>query len=188
MSAAPQDHDARPDEEVFDGPPSKSAKKREMHALQAIGEQLVALSADKLARLEMPDELRAAILDARRFTRHEARRRQMQFIGRLMRGVDPAPLQAALDAFNGVSKEEVARHHRLERLREDFLADEQVAGRIVGQWPAADLQHLRSLRRKALREREQDKPPRAYRELFRVLRDLDDVQAADDEPTNTENS
>jgi len=159
-----------------------------MHALQAIGEELVALSSDKLARLEMPDELRAAVMDARRFNKHEARRRQMQYIGRLMRDVDSEPLRAALDAFNGVSKEEVARHHRLERLREDFLGDEQVAGRIVAQWPAADLQHLRALRRKALREREQDKPPRAYRELFRVLRDLDDVRAAEDEPTNTENS
>jgi ribosome-associated protein len=186
MSVAPQDHDEAHEDDPFDGRPSKSARKREMHALQSIGEELVALPADKLARLDIPDELRVAIADARRFNRHEARRRQMQYIGRIMRGIDPEPLRAALDAFNGVSKAEVARHHRLERLREDFLADEQVAGRIVAAWPNADLQHLRTLRRNALRERELHKPPRSYRELFRILRELDAAAVADNDTPDPE--
>jgi ribosome-associated protein len=97
----------------------------------------------------------------------------MQYIGRLMRNCDPEPIQAQLDVFNGLSKDEIARQHRLERLRSDFLEDEQCIGRIAAQWPGADLQHLRALRRNALKEREQDKPPRAFRELFRMLRDLD---------------
>ncbi|MDX5364442.1 MAG: DUF615 domain-containing protein [Pseudazoarcus pumilus] len=180
MSNAWQDPDDVADD-AFDGRPSKSERKREMHALQDIGAELVELPADRLKRLELPEDLRAAVLEARRITKHEARRRQMQYIGKLMRGVDAEPIRAALDAFKNVSKEEIARHHRLERLRDDFLGDEQVAGRIVEQWPHADLQHLRTLRRNALKEREQNKPPRAYREIFRILRELDGAPARDDE-------
>jgi ribosome-associated protein len=175
---APMIDDAResdvpePDDESYRGP-SKSSRKREMLALQSLGEQLVALSADRLSRVPMPDDLRDAIRDAQRFTKHEARRRQLQYVGRLMRNVDADPIKACLDAFNGVSRAETARQHRLERLRSDLLEDEKVLGNIARDWPGADLQHLRVLRRNALKEREQGKPPRAYRELFRVLRDLD---------------
>lgn len=175
---APMIDDAResdvpePDEESYRGP-SKSSRKREMLALQSLGEQLVALSADRLSRVPMPDDLRDAIRDAQRFTKHEARRRQLQYVGRLMRDVDAEPIRACLDAFNGVSRAETARQHRLERLRSDLLEDEKALGNIARDWPGADLQHLRVLRRNALKEREQGKAPRAYRELFRVLRDLD---------------
>lgn len=158
--------------------PSKSAKKREMHALQALGEELVTLSSDRLLRIELPDELRSAIMAYQRFPKHEAKRRQMQYIGRLMRSVDPEPIRAVLDALSGASKAEAARLKRLEKLRDDFLADEQQAGKIVAAWPGADLQHLRTLRRNALTERDQNKPPRAYRELFRVLRELEQSHAA----------
>ena len=162
-----------PEDEEADRGPSKSSRKREMHALQQLGEELVALSADQLSQVPIPDDLLAAVKDARRFTKHEARRRQMQYIGRLMRHIDPEPIQAKLEAFKGVSKAEIARQHRLERIRADFLEDEQVAGRINELWPGADLQHLRTLRRNALKERELNKPPRAFREIFRILRDLD---------------
>lgn len=154
-------------------PPSKSRRKREMHALQDIGEQLVALSVDQLKKVPMPEELAAAVLDAKRMTKHEARRRQMQYVGKLMRNVDPAPIRAQLDVFAGVSKAEVARQHRLERLRNDLLEDEKALQKIGEVWPDADFQQLRTLRRNALKEREQNKPPRAFRELFRVLRELD---------------
>lgn len=185
------------DEADDDGRPSKSSRKREMHALQDIGEELVAMPADRLARMALPDELRAAVMDARRFTKHEARRRQMQYIGRVMRGIDAEPIREAIDAFKNVSRAEVARHHRLERLRADFLEDEKVATRIAETWPGADMQYLRTLRRNALKERELNKPPRSFREMFRVLRELDgasDVadEASDDEIDNeidnTENS
>ena len=161
------------DSEDFNRGPSKSSKKREMHALQALGEALVALSVDQLARVPIPDRLLEAVRDAKRFTKHEARRRQMQYIGKLMRDIDPEPIRAQLEIFSGASKAEVARQHRLERLRDGLLEDEQRIGDIVALWPDADLQHLRTLRRNAVKEREQQKPPRAYREIFRVLRDLD---------------
>lgn len=164
--------ESQPDEEVWRGP-SKSSRKRDMHRLQDLGEALVALSVDQLAKVPIPDDLLIAVKDAKRFTKHEARRRQMQYIGRLMRHIDPEPIQAQLDVFKGLSRSEIARQHRLERLRNEFLEDEKLIGRIAEVWPDADLQHLRVLRRNALKERELQKPPRAYRELFRVLRTLD---------------
>jgi len=152
--------------------PSKSAIKRSMTELQTLGEALVGLSKDQIGKIELPDALREAVRDCQRFTQHEARRRQMQFIGKLMRSIDAAPIQAALDKINGVSAAENARMHALERLRERFLADEKVIGEIADAHPSADLQHLRQLRRNALREQELAKPPRAFRELFRALREL----------------
>lgn len=168
-------HPAHASDEDFDDDrgPSKSSIKREMHALQDLGEQLVALSPERLAKVPLPEALYEAIREAQRISKHGARRRQLQYVGKLMRNVDPEPIQAMLDVFNGVSKAEVARQHRLERLRSDFLEDEKVVGRIAEDWPEADIQHLRVLRRNALKEREQGKPPRAYREIFRILRDLD---------------
>jgi len=174
------DHDEQlPDDESgVPEPPSKSQRKRDMHALQDLGEQLVALSLDQLKKVPMPESLADAVRDAKRITKHEARRRQMQYVGKLMRNVDPEPIQAQLDVFNGVSKVEVARQHRLERLRVELLEDESTLQSIVETWPEADFQQLRTLRRNALKEREQNKPPRAFREIFRVLRDLDAGTAA----------
>jgi ribosome-associated protein len=155
------------------GRPSKSQLKREMDALQSLGEQLVALKTDRLAKIDMPDKLRDAVREAQRFiNKHEAKRRQLQYIGRLMRDVDPAPIQAALDEFNGVSAAANARQHALERLRARLMEDEAVLGEIAREHADADLQHLRQLRRNALKEAAANKPPRAFRELFRVLRAL----------------
>ncbi|MFZ5508603.1 MAG: ribosome biogenesis factor YjgA [Pseudomonadota bacterium] len=159
------------DSQQFDRP-SKSQRKRDMHALQELGACLVELSLEQLARMELPEDLREAVREAQRTTRHEARRRQLQYIGRLMRGVDPQPIRDALDAINGSSREQAALQHRLERLRSRLLEDEGVLGEIAAQAPGADLQHLRQLRRNALREQETGRPPRSYRELFRELRQL----------------
>jgi ribosome-associated protein len=98
----------------------------------------------------------------------------LQYIGKLMRNIDPAPIQAAIDEIDGVSAIANARLHALERLRERFLEDEGVLNEIAQRAPAADFQHLRQLRRNALKEKEESKPPRAYRELFRVLRELEE--------------
>ena len=161
--------------------PSKSQIKRDMTALQDLGAQLVALSAERLARIDMPDALRDAVREAQRISKHEAKRRQLQYIGRLMRSADPAPIQAALDEINGVSAAANARQHRLEQLRTRLLADEGVLGELAAAHPGIDLQHLRQLRRNALKEQELGKPPRAFRELFRVLRELQNITAEDAE-------
>jgi ribosome-associated protein len=158
---------------------SKSQRKRDSTALQKLGAALVELSAERLAKIEMPDNLRLAVQDARRITKHEARRRQMQYIGKLMRSTDPAPIQAALDAISGVSAAENQRMHRLERLRLRLLEDETAAlAEIVAAYPAADLQQLRQLRRNALKEQEQSKPPRAFREIYRFLKSLEEAEVS----------
>ena len=168
------------DEQDLPERPSKSQKKRDAHALQALGKELVALSAEQLKRIDMPDNLRIAIAEAQRTRSHEGLRRQMQYVGKVMRGVDTGPLTEALDVIRGLSAAAVAREHMLERMRERLMADEQVLGDITAQWPGADLTRLRTLRRNAQREREQNKPPRAFREIFRELRQLDNAARGED--------
>lgn len=163
----PLDTPDRPDER-----PSKTARKRAMGDLQSLGEELTALSTDQLKKIDLPDPLRDAVRDAQRFTQHGARRRQLQYIGKLMRDFDPEPIRAALDEIRGVSVAANARLHTLEALRTRFLADEKTIGDIAAAHPDADLQYLRQLRRNALKEQELGKPPRAFRELFRTLKGL----------------
>ena len=157
----------------WDGP-SKSQRKRESTALQDLGEELVALSKERLAKIDMPERLKDAILEAQRITAHEGRRRQMQFIGKLMRTAAVEPLQAAVDEVKGQSAATTARHQRLEALRTKLMADESEFKQLAEDYPAADIQRLRQLRRNAIKEAEQKKPPKSFRELFRELRDLVD--------------
>lgn len=155
--------------------PSKTQRKQQMEELQTLGEELVALSIDRVKRIDIPDELRDAVREAQRMTRHdEAKRRQMQYIGKLMRSVEVEPIRAALALVRGESAGEAAKLHRLERLRSELLADEKVVGEIAQCYPTVDLQHLRSLRRAALKEQLQNKPPRSYRAIFQLLKALDD--------------
>ena len=180
MQAMRHHHSDPADEDDFPEPPSKSSRKREMQALQDLGEQLVALSPERLKKVPLPESLYEAIRAAQGF-KMEARRRQLQYIGKLMRKIDPEPIQAQLDIFAGNSAVEVAKMHRLERLREQLLEDEQTLGTIAETWPEADLQVLRTLRRNALKERETARPPKSFREIYRVLRELQDAQDAAEE-------
>lgn len=169
---------ARPIDEPLDAPPSKSQKKRDSLALQALGGELIGLSAVQLARIAMPEDLRVAVREAQRITSNGAKRRQLQYIGRLMREAEAGPIRAALDATKGVSVQARAREQRLERLRARLLDDEQGLADIGMAFPSADLKQLRQLRRNALKEQELGKPPRAFREIFRVLREADEPPAA----------
>ena len=160
-------------------PLSKTRRKQAMEELQSLGEELVALASDQVKRIDIPDDLRAAVSEAQRMTRHdEAKRRQMQYIGKLMRSVDVEPIRAALAFVRGESASETAKLHRLERLRTDLLEDEKVLHEIARQYPGVDLQHLRSLRRAALKEQEQNKPPRSYRAIFQLLKELENTVEA----------
>ena len=162
-----------PDDDL---PLSKTKRKQAMEELQALGEELVALASDQVKRIDIPDDLRSAVSEAQRMTKHdEARRRQMQYIGKLMRSVEVEPIRAALALVRGESAGETAKLHRLERLRADFLADEKVVHEIAQRYPGVDLQHLRSLRRAALKEQEQNKPPRSYRALFQRFKELENA-------------
>ncbi|HQC79864.1 MAG TPA: ribosome biogenesis factor YjgA [Accumulibacter sp.] len=153
---------------------SKTQRKKAMAELQALGEDLVDLSPDGLKKIDLPEDLRAAVRVAQGMRRQDdARRRQLQFIGRLMRDVDAEPIRRSLAVVRGDSADETARLHRLERLRSELLADEKVLFRLASETPAIDLQHLRSLRRRALLEQAQGKPPRCYREIFQFLKALE---------------
>jgi len=150
---------------------SRSEKKRQVEALQKLGTALVDLAPAQLAALALPDELVAAVREAQRITSHEARRRQMQFIGKIMRKVDPEPVRAALAQIVGQSAAARARQLRLEQWRERLIADDGALTQFASEHAGADLQVLRALIRNARKEIAGQKPPRAQRELFRVLRD-----------------
>lgn len=151
---------------------SKTRRKQAMHALQDLGAELVALSSERLASLELPEALREAVDEARRIKGFEARRRQLQYIGRLMREVDPAPIRARITAWEGNSRLHAAWLHDLERWRERLLADIEALSELARTCPQADLQHLRSLVRNARAEAAAGKPPRHYRALFQALKEL----------------
>ena len=117
------------------------------------------------------------MLDAKRMRSHEAKRRQLQYIGRLMRELDPEPIRAQLAAVEGSSAQATAAHRRLEAWRERLLSDDSALTSFATEHPGADLQEVRVLIRNARKEQKEGKPPRAYRELFRVLKTLETARA-----------
>lgn len=156
--------------------PSRSQQRREALEVLELGERLASLSDAQLARLPIPDTLLPHIVETRRITSHIARKRQLAYLAKQMRREDEETLHAirdALDAQGETARREVAAIHRVEQWRERLLdgGDEALA-QLLDQHPRADRQHLRQLVRNALQERRLNKPPHAYRELFRELRAL----------------
>jgi ribosome-associated protein len=149
---------------------SKTRRKREMLELQSLGAALVGLPESQLNAMQLETRLLQAVLDARRIKSHEARRRQLQYIGRLMREVDPEPIRARLAAAEGTSAQAAAAHRRLEAWRERLLLDDAALTSFAAEHPGADIQEIRALIRNARKEQKEGKPPRAYRELFRALK------------------
>lgn len=143
-----------------------------MHALQELGATLVTLTPAQLARLDLPERLVDAIGAAKSITRFEARRRQMQFIGKLMRDIDPAPIAAHVQALRQSRQRENARQHEIETWRDRLLAGEDALIDFAARAPGVDTQHLRTLIRNARKERAGGKPPRAERTLYREIRVL----------------
>ena len=150
--------------------PSKTRRKQEMLALQALGGALLDLPSSQLDALGIPEELAEAVREATRIRSHEARRRHLQYIGRLMRKYDPEPIRAAIAEIEGRSAAARARHRRIERWRERLLDDDQALTDFARAHAGADLQMLRALIRNARKEIAEERPPHAQRELFRLLR------------------
>jgi ribosome-associated protein len=148
---------------------SKTRRKKQMHELQAVGARLVALSAEELARIDMPETLREAVEDARRFTRHEARRRQLQYIGRIMRDIDAGPIAEQLAAMKAPSRRQTALFHVAERWRQELLAGDEAMERFVKEFPEADPHRIRAMVDEAREEKRASRAPRRFRELFHVL-------------------
>ena len=155
------------------GRPSKTKIKEAMHELQDLGAELVELSVGQLKRINLQEDLLAAVRECQKITSHGARRRQIMYIGKMLRNIDEEPIRAGLALIRGDSAAENARLHRLERMRTRLLEDEAVLSEIATTWPGVDLQHLRQLRRNALKEQEANKPPKNFRAIFQMLQDLD---------------
>lgn len=154
-------------------PKSKSQRKREMTELQDLGEELVALNPAKLHSLALPETLHDAIEQARGMAQRGARKRQLQYIGRLMREVDAAPIQRALEAVRQPQRQATLQFHQVERWRERLLAQGDAAlQEFSNAYPGADRQHLRGLLRNAEAEAAAHKAPRAARLLFQYVREV----------------
>lgn len=161
--------------------PSKSQLKREMTALQDLGEELVSQPKDRLKRVPMPEDVRDAILECQKIKDHEGRRRQMQYVGKKMRSLEEEELAAIrkmIDSWKGSSKAETAAMHALERRREKLLADDKALTELKEEYPEVDVQQLRALIRNARREQADNKPPKAYREIFQILKQLQSQPSA----------
>ena len=168
--------------------PSKSQLKREMTALQKLGEALVDAPRDRVKKVPMPEDVLEAILECQQISSHEGRRRQLQFVGKKMRTLseeETAIIQKTVDGWRGTSKAEAAALHAIERQRERLLADDNVLTDLCAQHPTLNVQQLRTLIRNARKEQAENKPPKAYREIFQILKSL---QAPTDDHASDENN
>lgn len=160
--------------------PSKSELKRQMHELQDLGAALATLSKERLAALALPEKLLEAVAQWQTIRAHGGRRRQLQYIGKLMRAVDPEPIRRALDEQHRGSAEQTLQLHKLETLRLSLLDEGPAGQQALTDWLAArpdvDIQRLRSLIRAARKDAQtapEERAGRAFRELFRFLKEFD---------------
>lgn len=160
--------------------PSKTELKRQSNELQKLGEDLVNEPRDRVKRVPMPEDVRDAILACQNISNHEGRRRQIQFIGKKMRTLDEeevAIIQRTIDSWKGMSKADTAALHAIERRRDKLLADDSALTVLLQENPELDVQQLRTLIRNARKEQAENKPPKAYREIFQILKQVAKKQA-----------
>jgi ribosome-associated protein len=167
--------EAAPGEEgASDARPSKTQLKQQSHELQSLGQALAALPEDRLAAIDMPDALRDAIDEHRRTKSHEGKRRQMQYIGKLMRSADADALREAVAAATLGSAQSALALHEAERWRAELIADDAALERWLADHPATDVQQLRSLVRAARRDAAglapEARQPKSFRELFQFIK------------------
>jgi ribosome-associated protein len=155
--------------------PTRTQQRRDALAVLALAMQLIELPPSKLARANLPEDVLREVENTRRITAHIARKRQLGFLAKVMR-------RHKDDAYDGLRtllgenreqlRKETAAMHRLEALRDRLLLDESALEELIGQYPSIDRQHVRSLIRQARVERDSNKPPRAYREIFQLLKQI----------------
>ncbi|NOT15497.1 MAG: DUF615 domain-containing protein [Methylotenera sp.] len=163
---------------------SKTQLKAQADAQQALGVRLCELSKEKLAKLDLPEALLTAVLESKKITANGAMRRHKQYLGRLMREIDTAPIEDQLAKWDGKHTAENAYFHGLERWRDRMISDVNVLNEFIAQHPQTDplaIQQLRTLVRNAQKELAASKSPKSSREIFKLLREL--TQTSD----NTEN-
>ena len=140
-----------------------------MSEVQDLGAALVLLTPAELARFDLPESLREAVADCRKITKHEARRRQMQYIGKLMRHIDPAPIAQQLAGLQAPSKQQTALFHVAEKWRDELMAEPNAIERFEREFPHADNHKLRALIEAARAERAAKRVPKHFRELFHAV-------------------
>ena len=172
--------------EEGDEPVSKTKRKAAMDELQDIGVTLVGLPRDKLNKLDLPEILLDAVNEAKRITANGATRRQAQYIGRLMRNVDIAPIIEQLQRWDGKNTAENAYFHRLENWRTRLIADENSLSEFLVEYPGIDTQQIRTLIRNARREESLNKSPKSSRELFKLLREVTAPSQQESESADTQ--
>ncbi len=160
---------------------SKTKLKQEADAVQDVGKKLVDLPKEKLNKLNLEESLMDAVLEAKRLTANGAIRRQMQYIGRLMRDTDVAPIVEQLAKWEGKNQEENARFHQMERWRTRLLESQDAVSEFLNLYPQADSQQLRTLIRNTQKEASAQKPPKSSRELFKLIRELTEGLGAENE-------
>lgn len=169
-----------------DDRPSKSQIKRDLHALHDLGKELVELSPDRLKKLPLSDTLLEAIRDAQRTTSREGRRRQIHYVGKLMRSADAPAIRQQLDVWRHGSREDTRAMHRLETLRDILIKDDSALTGFLEEYPDSDVQQLRALIRAARKEVQHNatlepgrEPQRKhYRALYQALKQINDTQDA----------
>ncbi|MCH7344905.1 DUF615 domain-containing protein [Pelomonas sp. CA6] len=166
-------HDQENPDDPFYERPSKSQLKRDMSALQDLGVELLNLPESRVQALDLPDILNDALKQARRITAHGARRRQLQLIGKLMRGIDPEPIREAVAEFKLGRAQDSLLLHQAERWRERLVDDDAALQDFMAEFADLDVQHLRSLLRAARKDRAaapEQRNGRAWRELFQFIK------------------
>lgn len=153
-------------------PLSKTKLKAEADIAQSIGKKLVDLSKEKLLKLNLPEALFEAVIEAKRITANGAIRRQMQYLGRLMRDIDSTPIVEQIQAWEGKNVQENARFHIMERWRDRLIENSDAVSEFLVTYPQADSQQLRALIRNAQREETAQKTPKSSRELFKLIRTI----------------
>jgi len=156
--------------------PSKSEIKRQMLARQDLAKTLSELSSDAIKSLPVDDRLKEKLLETEKIKTFGAIKRHTLFLGKLMRAYDDeeiAAIQERLDAIQGVNKAEIAKFHFLERLRDELVQSDNRLTQFIKDHPQIDVQTLRTLIRNARKEKEQNKPPKSFREIFQLLKTLD---------------
>jgi ribosome-associated protein len=167
-------HDEEDLEEDFG--PSKSEVKRQMLARQDLAKTLSELSSDAIKSLPVDDRLKEKLLETEKIKTFGAIKRHTVFLGKLMRAYDDeevAAIQERLDAIQGVNKAEIAKFHFLERLRDELVQSDDRLTQFIKDHPQIDVQTLRTLIRNARKEKELNKPPKSFREIFQLLKTLD---------------
>jgi len=151
---------------------SKSAMKREMDSLQAMGERLTQLNAEQLAQVPISDKLLSAIEEYHRLKKNEAMRRQRQYIGRIMRTEDADSIAEVMERFDASKAAHVQHFHELEQWRARLIDDPSAMTELLEKYPKADVQHLRQLVRNAAGESRRGVDKGSSKKLFRALREL----------------